>query len=191
MGDVSRARLRRQPPQPFPYSFRARLQKEEDMMDTTPLRDAYRALLDAAATVADSGDTSSVPPVGSRSVRNAALPPRWPAITPRRNAPNWPRRSAPPATSCPPQPSPEHPGRATGRTQTRYDNPAGYRDADRIRSTRAVIPHRRPGTPAVAGRLTGTQGGLRHTSGSRAANNAGSGSGGEADGVGGIGSGLG
>ncbi|MER5913970.1 hypothetical protein ABT124_26705 [Streptomyces sp. NPDC001982] len=30
-------------------------------MDTTPLRDAYRALLDAAATVADSGDPSPVP----------------------------------------------------------------------------------------------------------------------------------
>jgi hypothetical protein len=42
------------------------------MMNTTPLRDAYRALLDAAATVADSGadpgadsgDTSPVPPAG-------------------------------------------------------------------------------------------------------------------------------
>jgi hypothetical protein len=34
------------------------------MMDTTPLRDACRALLDAAATVADSGDTSPVPPTG-------------------------------------------------------------------------------------------------------------------------------
>lgn len=34
------------------------------MMDTTPLRDAYRALLDAAATVAGSGDTSPVPPAG-------------------------------------------------------------------------------------------------------------------------------
>jgi hypothetical protein len=34
------------------------------MMDTAPLRGAYRALLDAAATVADSGDTSPVPPVG-------------------------------------------------------------------------------------------------------------------------------
>ncbi|WP_331770677.1 hypothetical protein OG948_44300 (plasmid) [Embleya sp. NBC_00888] len=33
-------------------------------MDTTPLRDAYRALLDAAATVADSGDPSPVPPTG-------------------------------------------------------------------------------------------------------------------------------
>lgn len=33
-------------------------------MDTTPLRDAYRALLDAAATVADSGDPSPVPPSG-------------------------------------------------------------------------------------------------------------------------------
>lgn len=64
MGDVSRARLRRQSPQPAPYSLRARLQKEEDTMDTTPLRDAYRALLDAAATVADSGDTSPVPPTG-------------------------------------------------------------------------------------------------------------------------------
>lgn len=34
------------------------------MMDTTPLRDAYRALLDAAATVADCGDTSPIPPAG-------------------------------------------------------------------------------------------------------------------------------
>ena len=33
-------------------------------MDTTPLRDAYRALLDAAATVAGSGDASPVPPAG-------------------------------------------------------------------------------------------------------------------------------
>jgi len=33
-------------------------------MDTTPLRDAYHALLDAAATVAESGDTSPVPPTG-------------------------------------------------------------------------------------------------------------------------------
>lgn len=33
-------------------------------MDNTSLRDAYRALLDAAATVADSGDTSPVPPAG-------------------------------------------------------------------------------------------------------------------------------
>jgi hypothetical protein len=33
-------------------------------MDTTPLRHAYRALLDAAATVADSGDASPVPPTG-------------------------------------------------------------------------------------------------------------------------------
>jgi hypothetical protein len=33
-------------------------------MDTTPLRDAYRALLDAAAIVADSGDTSPVLPAG-------------------------------------------------------------------------------------------------------------------------------
>jgi hypothetical protein len=32
-------------------------------MDTTPLRDAYRALLDAATTVADSGETSG-PPAG-------------------------------------------------------------------------------------------------------------------------------
>ncbi|MGW7409358.1 hypothetical protein ACWGI9_37665 [Streptomyces sp. NPDC054833] len=34
------------------------------MMDTTLLGDAYRGLLDAAATVADSGDPSSVPPTG-------------------------------------------------------------------------------------------------------------------------------
>ncbi|MCF3136092.1 hypothetical protein [Streptomyces olivochromogenes] len=33
-------------------------------MDTTKLRDAYGALLDAAATVADSGDTPPVPPAG-------------------------------------------------------------------------------------------------------------------------------
>jgi hypothetical protein len=33
-------------------------------MDTTPLRNAYRTLLDAAATVADAGDTSPVPPAG-------------------------------------------------------------------------------------------------------------------------------
>ncbi|GII42453.1 hypothetical protein [Planotetraspora phitsanulokensis] len=33
-------------------------------MDTIPLRDAYRVLLDAAATVADSGDPSPVPPAG-------------------------------------------------------------------------------------------------------------------------------
>jgi hypothetical protein len=69
MGDVSPACLRRPSAQPFPYSFRTQLQKEEkDMMNTTPLRDAYRALLDAAATVADSGadsgDTSPVPPAG-------------------------------------------------------------------------------------------------------------------------------
>jgi hypothetical protein len=34
------------------------------MLDTSPLRDAYRALLDAAATVAGSGDTSPDPPPG-------------------------------------------------------------------------------------------------------------------------------
>jgi hypothetical protein len=33
-------------------------------VDTTPLRDAYRALLDAAVTVADPGDASPVPPAG-------------------------------------------------------------------------------------------------------------------------------
>ncbi|MGW1891422.1 hypothetical protein ACWCP6_14375 [Streptomyces sp. NPDC002004] len=33
-------------------------------MDTTALRDAYRALLDAAATVAGSGGTNPVPPPG-------------------------------------------------------------------------------------------------------------------------------
>ena len=33
-------------------------------MDTTGLRDAYRALLDAAATVADSGDPRPLPPAG-------------------------------------------------------------------------------------------------------------------------------
>lgn len=34
------------------------------MLDTAPLRDAYRALLDAAAVVAGSGDPSPVPPAG-------------------------------------------------------------------------------------------------------------------------------
>jgi hypothetical protein len=34
------------------------------MMDTAPLQDAYRALLEAAATVADAGDTSPAPPAG-------------------------------------------------------------------------------------------------------------------------------
>jgi hypothetical protein len=33
-------------------------------MDTAPLRDAYRALLNAAATVADAGDTTPAPPAG-------------------------------------------------------------------------------------------------------------------------------
>ncbi|WP_433540483.1 hypothetical protein ACQP10_35270 [Streptosporangium sandarakinum] len=33
-------------------------------MDTIPLRDAYRALLDAAATVAGSGEPSPLPPAG-------------------------------------------------------------------------------------------------------------------------------
>ena len=33
-------------------------------MNTASLRDAYRALLDAAARVADAGDTSPVPPAG-------------------------------------------------------------------------------------------------------------------------------
>jgi hypothetical protein len=33
-------------------------------MDTTPLRDAYRALLDAAVSVAGSGDASPCPPAG-------------------------------------------------------------------------------------------------------------------------------
>jgi hypothetical protein len=33
-------------------------------MDTTPLRDAYRALLDAAATVAGSDDPGPLPPAG-------------------------------------------------------------------------------------------------------------------------------
>jgi hypothetical protein len=36
-------------------------------MDITSLRDAYRALLDAAATVAGSGDTGPVPPAGARN----------------------------------------------------------------------------------------------------------------------------
>ncbi|MFC4374547.1 hypothetical protein ACFO5K_10590 [Nocardia halotolerans] len=34
------------------------------MLDTTPLRAAYRALLDAAATVTSSGDRAAVPPPG-------------------------------------------------------------------------------------------------------------------------------
>src|SRR5215218_6078278 len=36
-------------------------------MDTTPLRDAYRTLLDAADTVADAGEASTVPPAGEWS----------------------------------------------------------------------------------------------------------------------------
>ena len=36
----------------------------DDALDTRPLRDAYRVLLDAAATVADSGDTIPTPPSG-------------------------------------------------------------------------------------------------------------------------------
>ncbi|MGP3915227.1 hypothetical protein [Nonomuraea sp. 10N515B] len=38
--------------------------KKKEVLDTTPLRNAYRALLDAAATLADSGDTSPAPPAG-------------------------------------------------------------------------------------------------------------------------------
>jgi len=38
--------------------------RRKTLMDTMPLRDAYRALLDAAATVADSGDPSPLPPAG-------------------------------------------------------------------------------------------------------------------------------
>lgn len=38
--------------------------EREDPMDTTSLRDAYRGLLDAAATVADSGDSSPAPSAG-------------------------------------------------------------------------------------------------------------------------------
>jgi hypothetical protein len=34
------------------------------MLDTAPLRDAYRSLLDAAAAVAGSGDPSPIPPAG-------------------------------------------------------------------------------------------------------------------------------
>ena len=34
------------------------------MLDTAPLRDAYRALLDAAAVVVGSDDPSPVPPAG-------------------------------------------------------------------------------------------------------------------------------
>lgn len=33
--------------------------KEQTLLDTTPLRDAYRALLDAAVTVADAGDADT------------------------------------------------------------------------------------------------------------------------------------
>jgi hypothetical protein len=38
--------------------------KAADMLDTTPLRDAYRALLDAAAAVAGLDDPDPVPPAG-------------------------------------------------------------------------------------------------------------------------------
>jgi hypothetical protein len=37
------------------------------MLDTAPLRDAYRSLLDAAATMAGSGDPSPIPPAGEWS----------------------------------------------------------------------------------------------------------------------------
>jgi len=43
-----------------------REREDERLMDTTPLRDGYRTLLDAAATVADSG-ASPVPPPGEWS----------------------------------------------------------------------------------------------------------------------------
>ena len=36
----------------------------QDTLDTAPLQDAYRALLDAAATVADADDSSPAPPAG-------------------------------------------------------------------------------------------------------------------------------
>src|SRR5919107_1428939 len=36
-------------------------------MDTTPLRDAYRTLLDAAVTVADADEAHTVPPAGEWS----------------------------------------------------------------------------------------------------------------------------
>jgi hypothetical protein len=36
--------------------------KAEDMLDTAPLRDAYRTLLDAAAAVADSGNPGPIAP---------------------------------------------------------------------------------------------------------------------------------
>jgi hypothetical protein len=38
--------------------------KAEAMLDTAPLRDAYRALLDAAAVVAGPGDPGPTPPAG-------------------------------------------------------------------------------------------------------------------------------
>ena len=38
--------------------------RKKTLMDTIALRDAYRALLDAAATVADSGEPGSLPPTG-------------------------------------------------------------------------------------------------------------------------------
>src|SRR5262245_33886457 len=62
-------------------------------------------------------------PSGLRSVRNAALPPRWPATPspPRRSAPSSPCWSAPPATSCPPQAPPEHLLRRRGRVWEGYE----------------------------------------------------------------------
>jgi hypothetical protein len=65
MGDVARTRLRRQLPQLFVYSLAATTEsRKKALMDTIGLRDAYRALLDAAATVADSADPSPHPPDG-------------------------------------------------------------------------------------------------------------------------------
>lgn len=43
-------------------------EETEHTMDTTPLRDAYRVLLDAAATAADSPDPSPTPPAGEWNV---------------------------------------------------------------------------------------------------------------------------
>jgi hypothetical protein len=51
-----------------------RMGKGVNPMDTSPLRHAYRALLNAAATVADSGDTSPVPPTGEPGSRSGSHP---------------------------------------------------------------------------------------------------------------------
>src|SRR5215813_5323939 len=63
MGDVSRTCLKVAVTTALPGTPRNECRRKT-LMDTMPLRDAYRALLDAAATVAGSGGPSPVPPAG-------------------------------------------------------------------------------------------------------------------------------